>query len=683
MIAKLKKIQFQQWTFAVYLLVITFLAYGILIFYQGYSFDDWPHFYVVSIEGDLLEYFKYDRPFSMWTYKIFAPLVGLNPIGWHILAVVIRWLTSLGALWILKQLWPANKFEVNGMVAIFAISPAFKQIASSVAYSQHFTTYALFLFSVGSMLASITSSRFRKDFTGLALISAIGHLFTMEYFWGLELIRPFLIWLIIGRSEKSASKKLKESLKKWWPYLGLLFLAIVWRQYFFIPVFGLEDANPNAPILINSFISNPVATVAKLGNAMVKDFHYLLVTSWSNTIQADYIDITSPFLVVSWLLVIGVITGTFFYFNRLGDASYQDDNSQKYNWKMEGIFVSLAIMFFGAIPYWITDEQITIGLFSDRFALAGMLGAAILVAVLINIVSSTKWKISLLLSILIGLGVGFHLRVANEYRWEWAEQRDFYWQLFWRAPNIQNQTPIYSEGAIFPYTGDYPTAFAINTLYNKNPDSTELSYWFFELDEKFYKDSKTLLAGTELQKGLRNYKFRGFSLNGLVIHHAPEIGNCLWILDSDDSKNEQLPNLVRQALPMSDLARISISSGDAKFYPDTNIFGDELEHGWCYYYQQAELAQQMGDWPAIVKIKETADSGEFHPNNRVELAPFISGYAHTGDLETAKALTISAYKTDPKNRKFYCSLWQDFSEFGDHDFILSVYEKLNCPQLYP
>ncbi len=680
MILKMKNIQFQNWTFALYLLIISFLAYGLLVPYIGYSFDDWPNAYVLSTNGNLWEYLKFDRPFSAWTFLVTKPILGLDPLGWHILIILLRWFTSLGMLWILMQVWPENKKAVYGMVAIFTISPAFTQMASAITYSQQLTTYALCLLSIGSMLASMADTRGRIWFIGLGLISAVGHVFTMEYFWGLELVRSLFVWFALRGITTSQTQRLKSMIKISWPYLLILLLAIVWRQLFFIPIINLDNPINYSPVLINAVFTDPISGIASLSNTIVKDLHYLFVTMWANTLQPKFIDTTSLFLNVSWLLTLGVIIGSIFYFQRTKFENEDEKTNFKYNWRKESFILGFSIIVFGTIPYWITAEQITVGLFSDRFSLAGMLGAAILSVGFIYTISQSGWKATALVSILVGFGVGYHFRISNDYRWEWAEQRDFYWQLYWRAPQIEPHTPIYSEGAIFPYTGDYPTAFAINTLYNRSPASTDLSYWFSELDEKFYKDSKRMLAGLVLEKGLRNYHFYGNSLDGIVIHHAPENGNCLWILDSSDSKNQQLPELVRNALPLSNLERISRLAPNSTFHPNIRIFGPELPHTWCYFYQKAKLAAQNGEWNKIVLLAQEIEKLGLTPNNRIEWVPFIRAFAYTNEWEKAKTLTISAYKTDVKNRKYYCSIWKDFESFGPNEEISGIYEKLDCPQ---
>jgi hypothetical protein len=86
---------------------------------------------------------------------------------------------------------------------------------------------------------------------------------------------------------------------------------------------------------------------------------------------------------------------------------------------------------------------------------------------------------------LIAASIGWHALNSNEYRRSWIEQTDFYWQLYWRAPYIAPGTAILSAGEILPRMGEYPTSFALSTLYPESEQVEELKYYFFNLEKHF------------------------------------------------------------------------------------------------------------------------------------------------------------------------------------------------------
>ena len=58
--------------------------------------------------------------------------------------------------------------------------------------------------------------------------------------------------------------------------------------------------------------------------------------------------------------------------------------------------------------------------------------------------------------------------------------------------------------------------------------------------------------------------------------------------------------LVQKIGEYSHLDRI-VPSGPSPT-PSPKIFGYEPEHDWCYYYQKASLARQIGDWEEIGRL---------------------------------------------------------------------------------
>ena len=48
------------------------------------------------------------------------------------------------------------------------------------------------------------------------------------------------------------------------------------------------------------------------------------------------------------------------------------------------------------------------------------------------------------------------------------------------------------------------------------------------------------------------------------------------------------------------------------------IYGPEPAHGWCYYFEQAELAAQDGDWVRVAALGDKAFSLNHYPNDPVE-----------------------------------------------------------------
>jgi hypothetical protein len=108
---------------------------------------------------------------------------------------------------------------------------------------------------------------------------------------------------------------------------------------------------------------------------------------------------------------------------------------------------------------------------------------------------------------------------------------------------------------------------------------------------------------------------------------------------------------------VSNLSRIEpLPAADG--YPPTEIFGKEPAHNWCYYFQKADLARQLGDWQSVVRLGNEAQEKGFSPSSPQEWLPFIEGYAYTGQWEKALKRTREAFEMDEAVAPRLCRAWQ-------------------------
>jgi hypothetical protein len=118
------------------------------------------------------------------------------------------------------------------------------------------------------------------------------------------------------------------------------------------------------------------------------------------------------------------------------------------------------------------------------------------------------------------------------------------------------------------------------------------------------------------------------------------------LLDPEiDTDNRLIPDtsLMRESAALSSSSWIF--SDHTAHIPE--IYNPEPIHGWCYYFEQADLARQMRDWERVVELGDEAFSLTDYPNDPVERFVFIEGYAHLGNWDRTKALAIQSYKVSP------------------------------------
>jgi hypothetical protein len=580
----------------------------------------------------------------------------------------------------LNSVWPNRQRQAALVAFLFMIYPVFNQQPISMTYHQIWLHYIFYFLSLWLMVIATRVNGLSRGKTilisFLALIFLTLNLSISEYFIGMELVRPLFLFFIVP-FDQPFIKRIKDVLLRWLPYLSILCSFVVWR----IMAFQQVGESPNRPVLLLQFLSDPLQAVQRFVQFVLQDLILIIGASWYKTLDPTLINLSSPFLIFSWGLVIAVTLGCLIFLIRFNEIKLptpaepqqiiSSSKGSSSSWLGQAIMVALVSLLAGPLPVWVTDKQAAIGFYSNRFALTAMFGASLLFVVVLEwLVKNWRQKV-IIVSLLCGLAAGFHLRTANDYRWSWTKQTRFYWQLFWRAPDIQPHTAFISDGTVLPFVN--PT-LSLNVLYLQPRASRELAFYYFSLG----KNVKPWLKPHLLEGYSREFPFSGNSQDSLVFFYNPP--NCLWILGPDDSSNPELPDSIRDVLINSNLNRIrELPASDA--YPPVDVFGAELEHGWCYSYQKADLARQYSRWDQVISISEQAiQEGYLAGTSPSEWIPLIEAYAAVGRLDDAFEITQKNLNKDPLYLERYCDLWEKIAALqGDSLEVRNKIDQLICP----
>ncbi|HEX6305901.1 MAG TPA: hypothetical protein VFZ76_17015, partial [Anaerolineales bacterium] len=329
---------FESWTVPIVLMLLCIVSFGLLIPWLGFYWDDWPVILISRLQGasEFVAFYQYDRPFSAWTYILFAPILGTHPAPWHILSLLLRWLAVLGMWWSLRLLWPRREREATWMAFLFAIYPIFDQQPISVAYSQHWISYALSLFSLGAMLQSLRASQPRYLWTGLSLVAAAVHLLTMEYFLGLELLRPVLLWLASSENMPSWRNRFYVTIRRWLPYFVLIAIYMIWRLFFL----QLAGEDPNRPEVLYNLFSQPLPTLIDFTQTTLRDVVFFVVAAWYRTLQPAQISLREPVVLFSLVLSVVSMLAVMAYLLRLKAKSSSNDLAER-SWLRQATWLGL------------------------------------------------------------------------------------------------------------------------------------------------------------------------------------------------------------------------------------------------------------------------------------------------------------------------------------------------------
>jgi len=678
--------------FPLVLLGVTLAAYMFQVLAPGFYWDDWQVVYLAHYHDPQVywNYYLSDRPFSVWIYLLSVPFLGQNPLLWQLFAIGLRLGGALAVYAALAAMWPSRERMLRWVAILLVVYPGFSQQAISVAYSQHFLTFGLFAVSVLLMIHAVQDRNLRLPFTlagaGLALVQ----LMSMEYYAGLELLRPLIIaytlaktWNGQGQPERRGWGQVPQILTHWAPYAAVLVGFTFYRLVLFPNMAPGEDSND--PYMLGEFLRQPVASLTTLMQKGLQDFFHAGLFVWVRPLDPKTINLTTRIYALAWLvgIVVAVLVGL--YQNRAVGRQPQpvEDTPPREVFETRFLLLGLLAFVLGMLPVLLTDRQIIVGKWSDRFTLAPMMGAVMLVVGLADWVAYSPRRRNALLAVFLNLSLVFQIQNSYRYALEWSEQRYYYWQLVWRAPDLPPGVAVAASEIPFGTVADYSIGFALNLIYGMPQDPFAPQTWYINtsrhLGSEIYPANE---PGLPIHYSIRHLDFKGNTAELLAVSW-PEGAGCLRVLD--DVYRDQ-PPYHEQDAPMWAVVdpKVSLPADDAPGSLPRHIFGAEPEHGWCYYFQKADLARQMQDWQQVKELDSQARDAGFQPAVWVEMAPFIEAYARLGEWDTAVEYTRAVAEVSPETVPVLCELWgllkEETPPEGRGEWVDQMEAELNCSE---
>jgi hypothetical protein len=592
--------------------------------------------------------------------------VGSNPIGWHVIALLYRWAGVLFFVYALVLLWPHLESHLQWLGALMLVYPGFLQQAQSATKVRHIATFFLFALSLYLMILAEKRPKQARYLYPLSWLTVFIHLFTTEYFSGLELIRPLLLWILIAGSNQKTRDALARVAIKYVPYL-LITAFFFWCRLVYFPVsFHTMSRVREINTFMGGFQSSLVSTVLGLVNTALNDLIYLTLQVWVNAI-INFDGFTFQSRVAWFAFGLGILlTGCFAFFHDIKDGETSNNSSTA------SVFAAGFIAFaLGGMPIWAIGKDISSGGWADRFALAPLLGACLMVlALLLWFVRPSAQKF--MLGFLLVFSIAAQVWTINVYRRDWQTQLDYYWQLYWRAPALRSGTALFSsEQPSLSVTHYADVTYALNVLYNYETENGSLPYWYFSRTFFDYRQN------IPINRRLRNLEFDGNTSDGIAVLHQTGV-SCLRVLDTVYVGDPLYTEGQDALIALSNLSRI-IPDPEA-VGPDPDIFGPEPAHEWCYFFEKADLARQTKDWQTVIDLYQQAKKAGFAPDFGAEYVPFIEAYAQRGDWQKAYELTLAAQKKNSGLKKMLCTNWQRLSAIpsADPKVIEKVKQSVAC-----
>ena len=539
------------------------------------------------------------------------------------------------------------------------------------------------------MLWAQTHPRFAKIITALGLLASALNLIMGEYFFTLDLIRPFLLWIIFQQIPDS-KLRIRRVFSAWFPYLIIFSLAVLGRAFLFNnQVYGYS--------LLDDLRAAPLPALWELTKTLFLSLYTTLLAAWGQAFMLPDFELQGKVTIAIYLGVIFIsFAAVFFtlYKKNAVIASRRSSTKQSpRRWREIASAIilprndsSLSLISLGfiaallaGIPFWLTDLPVILGFPANRATLPFIFGSVLILVGVVSLIPRQKLQMGLL-ALLIAFSAGRQFLWADEFRRDWKVQKNFFWQMSWRIPALEENTLILlNEGAI-NYYADNSLSAPLNWIYAPNTTADQIPYMLFYPRTRFGIEGEKLTENLPLSHDFIAGKFHGNTNQMLLVNFSPP--GCLHIVDPElDSENKFITDkLLRNAAPFS-RPELILTNGEPQM---PTLYAPEPSHGWCYFYEKADLAKQRGDWERVVKLGEKAFTSGDHPNDPTENFVFIEAYAHTNAWGNAEQLSLRANQVSPSYMSpLLCPLWERIEADTDdspekEESLLRVREKLGC-----
>lgn len=616
-----------------FLLLISAVVYLPHIGNLTYFKDDWYYVYDGMVAGAKVfhEMFRIDRPARGFFFELYFSLFGANPLPWHLGAFLWRGLSALGALWIFDTLWKENR-KFNFIAALlFAIYPGYFWWISAIEYQPMIASLALQVFSIAFTLKAVQSqNRIEKAayIIGSVLTGWV-YIALVDYAIGMEAFRFLAVYLLVTREMTTSFwNRLLSAAKAWaWNLLIPLGFA-VWRMFFFTNERKATDIGGQLSV----FLGNPVATTIDWLFQIYNSLLNLSVLAWIDQFPAFVQVMRLRDTALGIFLAAVVVLLVVFAERRIKlSAGSTDVDGSQAQVTQEALMLGGLGMILGVLPVVMANRYVNISGFS-HYGLPASLAAAVFMAGVVEVVLIPSVRKGMLAAV-VAFAVLSHFGIATSAVTEETALQKFWWQVSWRVPALRPGTtlvihyPMYAMG-----DGGFALMEAANVIYFPEPTGEIPVHYPLSGLTLNSENLPGILDGTQIvESGYRSHTYTLDYSNVLVLSQ-PTLGSCVHVIDvSQPLLSEYDPVDVSLVAPASKIENVILDAEAAS--PAVSIFGKEPEHGWCYYFQKADLAAQLGDWDQVVSLGEEALALEVSPEDRVEWMPFLKAYAITGNAD--------------------------------------------------
>ncbi|MCQ3936407.1 MAG: hypothetical protein DPW18_05095 [Chloroflexi bacterium] len=625
------------WFGVLLIFVIAGIAYLPLVKDLGYLNDDWYLMYDMQVKdpGFFHEIFGIDRPGRALAMIPLFSLFGFNPLWYHLSAFLFRVFGGVFLFWTARMMWGERRnFFALAVGLLFAIYPGFLSMPNAIDYQSHILGLFLAMLSVALTVKSILAAGRTQKILLIAgsILAGWGCLSQMEYFIGVEAFRFAAIMVLMWRAQGEAfRRKAAKTISTSLPFLLVAAGFLAWRLFFF----ESERRATDVGLQVSQVFTDPLIALWWL-NYLVQDFFTVTLAAWNLPVYqlAFPMRLKDMAAAMGWAAL--AAAALLYGIRRAGAEAGGTESGSTSSTMRETLFVSFLTIAGGLIPVILVNRHVTLPDYS-RYTLIASAGAVMLLALLVENISRRGVQRTVM-GVLAAIAVLTHYGNTIRYADETRATRNFWWQVAWRAPHIKEGVTLLALYPNSPLAEDYFIWGPANFIYY--PEKQSGSPVVIKLPAAVLDGNTvtqvTTNGGVETPLRRGNYLERDFGNVLVMVQSSPN--SCVRFINGDAPElNSFDDGRIVMVAPYSKLDSV-VTEGGAPDVPE-RVFGKEPERGWCYYYQQADLARQRGDWDAIPILLDEALEKGYYPNDPIEWIPFMQAYAVQGNVEEIRGMT--------------------------------------------
>lgn len=607
---------------------LIFLPYA---FQLTYRLDDWYFAYHNVVMGPNVfhEMFSIDRPARGYFFDIFFSLFGSEPLPSHLANYGWRLAASLGAFQLLNLLWRDQR-KTNFLIALlFTLYPGYSWWVT-IEYQPIAASLALQILSILFTLLSIRAANLPLKILHALAALATGFAYPalVEYAVGAEVFRFMCIYLLLGHDlPQRLALRVRASAGYWFLCASSSLGFVFWRVFLFESGRKATDVD----LFAGKFGDAPLQTLTEMGGRLYLSVLNAGVNVWYRPLLSRGgefgWDLPSRSLgLTTALAVILVAVGLY----RLRQGLPPERSHPR-----QALALGAVSLVCGVVPVVLFGRFINLSVYS-HYGLPVSLAGVLTLAGSILFLPSKRLQYALLSAFILASALANSLLAEKTLTLEKA-LADFWRQASWRIPGIRPDTTFVT---VYPYPnivdGDLGLPEAANLIYFPEPrDERPLRYPVSAIMPTG-ENIENILSGQHK----KSESYRTFTMilryDNIVILTQPGPLSCVRVIDGNNFiHSEQDIESIRPIFQWSNVA--NIRPGESPTLPEY-AFGPEPEHGWCYYFEKADLAVQQADWESAARFGDEAFRLGLTPADPAEWYPFIQAYAVTGDEDKLRAI---------------------------------------------